>query len=190
MENHNAPCGYAELALDFSYAADVLIEQYRKTGFGNWIAPVAYISRQLIELHLKALMNAIKVLDGTFDTAPLGSHNLESIWLACRSWLIGRGYKLQEDARLEMTDHLISAFHEIDPSGDLFRFGISKKTAFDKQKSYDRVGIELELFEQELKATQGLLHHWEATVFRENMKLEMGWDEDTYFNPDEFPRRL
>lgn len=134
VENHNAACGYAELAFDFSYAANLLIEQYRKTGLGNWMAPVAHISRQVIELHLKALMDSIKVLDDSFDTGPLGSHNLESIWSACRTWLVSRSYKLQKDARLEMTERLISAFHEIDPSGDLFRFGVSRRTAFNKPR--------------------------------------------------------
>lgn len=188
VENHNAPCGYSELASDFGMAADVLIERYRMSGLGNWVAPVAHISRQVIELHLKALMHSINDFDKNFDTAPLGSHNLEAIWLACRSWLIGSGYKLNNDARLEMTDHIISAFHEIDPSGDLFRFGVSRKMAFNKQKSYDRVGICLEHFEKEFKSAQGLLNHWEATVFRENVKIEMGWEKDPYFDPENFPR--
>lgn len=190
VENHNAPCGYADLALDFSYAAEVLLEQYRKTDFGNWMAPVAHISRQLIELRLKALMTSINTLDSTFNTEPLGGHNLESIWSACLAWFLSRGYKIREDARIEMAEHLILAFHEIDPSGDLFRFGVSRKTAFDQQKSYDRVGIEVELFEPELKATEGLLHHWEAVVFRENVKHEMGWAKDPYFDADDFPRKV
>ncbi|MDP3513652.1 MAG: hypothetical protein Q8S20_12960 [Sulfuritalea sp.] len=189
VENHNASCGYAELALDFSYAANLLIEEYRKTRLGNWMAPIAHISRQVIELRLKALMDSIKVLDNSFDTTLLGGHNLESIWSACHTWLLRRSYKLQEDARLEMTEHLISAFHEIDPSGDLFRFGVSRRTAFNKQKSYDRVDIEVDLFEQEFEATQGLLHHWEAVVFRENMKRKLGWTKDPLFDADNFPRR-
>lgn len=189
VENHNASCGYTELALDFSYAATALIEQYRKTGFGNWMAPVAHISRQLIELRLKALMTSIGDLDGSFNTGSLGGHNLESIWSGCLAWLMRNGYKTREDARLEVAEHLISAFHEIDPSGDLFRFGVSRKTAFDKQKSYDRVGMEIELFGPELKATDEFLHHWEAVVFREGMKREMGWATDPLFDADDFPKK-
>lgn len=188
VENHNSPCGYAELASDFGMAADLLIERYRISGLGNWMAPVAHMSRQVIELHLKALMHSINAFDKTFNTTPLGRHNLEAIWLACRNWLLGSGYKLNNDARLEMTDHIISAFHEIDPSGDLFRFGASRKMAFNKQKSYDRVGISLEHFEKEFKSAQGLLNHWEATIFRENMKIEMGWENDPYFDQENFPR--
>lgn len=190
VENHNGQCGYAEIATDFSIAVDILIEQCRNSGLGNWVAPVAHLSRQLIELKLKSLMQSINVLDKSFDTDLLGRHNLKEIWVACRGWLSASGYKIIQDTRLEITDHLISAFHEIDPSGDLFRFGISRNTAFGKQKSYDRVGINLEVFERELKATEGFLRHWEATVFRENMKIEEGWDKDPYFDPEKFPRKL
>lgn len=189
VENHNAPCGYAELALDFSYAAATLIEQYRTTGFGNWVAPIAHISRQLIELRLKALMNSIAALDSSFNTEPLGGHNLDSIWTTCLAWLMSKGYRTKVDARLEVAEHLISAFHEIDPSGDIFRFGVSRKTAFNKNKSYDRVGIEIELFGPELKATDEFLSHWAAVVFREEIKREMGWATDPHFDADDFPKR-
>lgn len=189
VENHNAQCGYAELALDFGYALDALIEQAKKTNLGNWTAPIAHMSRQLIELQLKALMEEIKSHDSSLNIAPLGGHSLEGVWNPCRNWLIKHDYRLLDDSRLEMTDQLILAFHEIDPLGDLFRFGISRKTAFKKQKSYDRVGIELKLFEQELYALRGLVNHWEAVLFRETIKLEMGWDKDPHFDPDNFPKK-
>ena len=189
VENHNAQCGYAELAFDFSIAAELLIGQYRVTNYGNWVAPVAHISRQVIELLLKALMQAIEGRDNSFNCRPINGHNLMDIWMPCRSWLIEHGYQLLEDARLEKTDQLISAFHEIDPIGDLFRFGISRRTAFKKQKSYDRVGIQIDFFEQEFIALQGLLQHWEATLFRESIKEEMEWNEDPYFDPNDFPKK-
>ncbi|HEU4767483.1 MAG TPA: hypothetical protein VFS77_08905 [Pyrinomonadaceae bacterium] len=189
VENHNAPCGYAELALDFQIATEALLAQYRATGYGNWTAPVAHMSRQLTELLLKALMTAITWRTSTFDATPLGSHNLQSIWLACRVWLVANGYRVLEDARLEDAEHLIQAFHEIDPSGDLFRFGVSKKTAFEKQKSYDRVGIEIDHFENELRAVHGLLQHWEAVLVREDIKREMGWDQDPMFDANDFPKK-
>ena len=189
VENHNSHCGYAELAFDFRYAVELLIEQYKHSRFGNWVAPIAHLSRQLIELYLKALMEAVKACDASLDSKPLGYHNLNDIWIPCRNWLMEKGYKLPEDARLEMTEQLISAFHEIDPSGDLFRFGVSRKTAFGKQKSYDRVGIEIESFEQELNALVGLLNHWEVTLFRGSLKAEMGWDKDPHFNQDDFPKK-
>lgn len=189
VENHNAPCGYAELTTDFGGAADLMIEEYRRTQLGNWTAPLAHVARQLVELHLKALMEIIKQRDRAFDDTLLGGHNLQGIWQPCRSWLVQRGYRMQEDARLEPAETLIEAFHAIDPSGDLFRFGISRRTAFAKQKSYDRVGIEIDQFEKELNAVRGLLGHWEGVVCREIIKEEMGWTEDPYFDPDGFPRR-
>jgi hypothetical protein len=188
VENHNSQCGYAELALDFSIAVDSLIAQYKKTDFGNWVGPIAHMSRQLVELLLKSLMETIKATDNTFNTTPLQGHNLQDLWVPCRNWLIQHGYKLPEDARLEMTERLILAFHEIDPSGDLFRFGISRKTAYGKQKSYDRVGIDREIFEKELDALRRLLNHWEATIFRKALKIEMGWEEDPLFDANDFPR--
>lgn len=189
VENHNGPCGYAELALDFSFAVNALIKQYRESGVGNWMAPVAHVSRQLVELRLKALMESIGGRDDMIDVAQLGRHDLEAMWVVCRKWLIDQGYKITDDARFEMTERLIAAFHGIDPSGDLFRFGISKKTAFDRRKSYDRVGIDLDPFERELTALDGFLNHWEGAVFREKLKVEMGWDKDPYFDPNDFPRR-
>jgi hypothetical protein len=189
VENHNGQCGYAELALDFSFAVDALIKQYRAQAVGNWMAPVAHTSRQLVELRLKALLESIAGQDSSIDVGPLGRHDLDAIWTPCRKWLIDRGYKILDDARLEETERLIAGFHGIDRSGDLFRFGISKRTAFDKRKSYDRVGISLELLERELSALNGFLGHWEGTVFREKLKVEMGWDKDPYFDPDDFPRK-
>lgn len=134
------------------------------------MAPVAHVSRQLVELRLKALMESIGERDATIDVAQLGCHNLEAMWVVCRKWLIDQGYKILDDARFEMTERLIAAFHGIDPSGGLFRFGISKKTAFDKRKSYDRVGIDLDPFERELTALDGFLSHWEGAVFREKLR--------------------
>jgi hypothetical protein len=51
------------------------------------------------------------------------------------------------------------------------------------------VGVNLDLFEHELTALDGFLGHWEGAVFREKLKVEMGWDKDPYFNADDFPRR-
>lgn len=75
-----------------------------------------------------------------------------------------------------------------DPSGDLFRFGISNQTAFGKRKSYDRVGIHLDPFEREFGTLSGFLRHWEATMSRQELKAEMGWEKHPLFTPMTFPR--
>jgi hypothetical protein len=187
-ENYNGQCGYAELSTDFSGAVDLIIEEYSRSELGNWVAPLAHMSRQLIELHLKALMEAIASKDSSFDVKPLGGHNLLAIWKPCLDWISANGYRIGEDSRLPMTSRIIEAFNAIDPGGDLFRFGMSRRSAFGKQKSYDRVGLCLPQFKQELDAFRGLISHWEATIFREVLASEMGWKKDPYFDSEYFPK--
>ncbi|RWP10966.1 MAG: hypothetical protein EOR00_29685 [Mesorhizobium sp.] len=190
VENHNASCGYAELATDFRLAAAALIETYRASQLGNWVTPVAHLVRQTLELELKALYSAVLEHDSAIDQKPLVKHDLLSLWQGGRDWLIGRGYKIEQDARLATTDHLITAFHEIDPTGDLFRFGISRQSAFEKNKSYDRIGLNIEILSAEFEAAGGLLHHWEGALVRAIIMKEMEWDTDPYFDVDDFPRSV
>lgn len=188
VENHNAQCGYSDLALDFSIAAEALIEAYRESGLGNWMAPVAHMVRQTLELRLKALLESIYDRDKAVNSKLLGRHNLMAIWDEAYGWLMKEGFRINEDTRLHRTIHLLNSFDAIDPSGDLFRFGISRRTAFKKQKSYDRVGINIEIMTNDFKAAEGLLSHWNATVFRIAIAQEMGWERDPYFDADDFPR--
>lgn len=188
VENHNAACGYAELAFDFRMAANRLIDIYRSSRLANWMAPVAHLVRQTLELELKALYSAALAHDGTIDRKPLGKHNLWTLWQGGRDWLHAKGYKISLDARLASTEQLILAFHEIDPSGDLFRFAISRKLAFDKQKSYDRVGLNIDILATEFGAAGALLNHWECALTRLTIMKELEWDSDPYFNADDFPR--
>lgn len=188
VENHNANCGYSELATDFRPAADAVIEIYRSSQLGNWVAPVAHLVRQTLELELKALYSAVLESDPAIDPRPLGKHDLLFLWRSGRDWLIERGYKIAQDARLATTDRLITAFHEIDPTGDLFRFGISRQSAFTKNKSYDRIGLNIEILAAEFEAAGGLLHHWEGALVRAIIVKEMRWDSDPHFDIDDFPR--
>lgn len=41
VENHNAQCGYGELALDFEMAARAILATYREPQIGNWMTPSA-----------------------------------------------------------------------------------------------------------------------------------------------------
>lgn len=189
VENYNAPCGYAEIATDFRMAASKLIEAYSDSQLGNWMAPVAHLVRQTLELELKALYEELLAHDGTVDPKPLGKHDLQHLWLTARAWLVDHGYKISIDARLDMTDSLITAFHEIDPLGDLFRFAISRKSAFKKKKSYDRVGINLDELSGDFDAAGELLRHWEAALFRQRLMKQEGWSTDPFFDIEDFPRR-
>lgn len=188
VENHNAPCSYGELATDFSMAAQTLIQTYRETELGNWMAPVAHMVRQTLELRLKACLTSIIERDREANAKLLGRHDVLALWQQVLRWLTENGFRINEDTRLTRTAHLIEAFHAIDPSGDLFRFGISYRTAFDMRKSYDRVGINLPVLDKDFEAADGLLSHWDAAVFRIAISEEMGWAEDPFFDADSFPR--
>jgi hypothetical protein len=188
VENHNGQCSYAELALDFKMAADLTIQEYRQTQLGNWTAPVAHLVRQTVELRLKALLDTIVRKGGPADPKLAYSHDLEGIWERCHDWLAASGYKFRDDARMTRTVRLIEALHAIDPSGDLFRFGISNQTAFGKQKSYDRVGLRMNILVPDFEAADGFLSHWEAVLLREIIAVEMGWETDPYFDAGDFPK--
>lgn len=188
VENYNGHCGYAELATDFKMAADLMIEQSKRIGLGNLTAPVSHLVRQTLELKLKALLETTLVRGSKEKASLLYKHNLQDIWKSSKDWLISSGYKIREDARFDIAEWMILSFHAIDPSGDLFRFGISKQTAFGKRKSYDRVGINIGLLEPYFNESYAFLSHWEAVPFREMIAKEEGWERDPYFDPDDFPR--
>lgn len=187
-ENHNAQCSYGELSTDFEMATLAILANYRENQLGNWVGPLAHLARQTLELSLKALVVSIRERDATVPRKALGTHDLGALWALGTSWLDANGYDSNNDARRIDAAHLIAAYNAIDPSGDLFRFGISYKEAFDKQKSYDRVGIVLNQFEKEFIAAIGFLNHWNAVVFRKTIAEAEGWQVDPYFDADDFPR--
>jgi hypothetical protein len=102
--------------------------------------------------------------------------------------MVGEGLQFRQDARLATAEWFVEMLHAIDPSGDLFRFGMSNQSAFGKQKSYDRVGIRLEQMVPEFEATAAFLRHWEAVLFSRLLAIEMEWETDPYFDADDFPR--
>lgn len=152
------------------------------------MAPTAFLIRQTLELQPKALLEAICDRDKSESRSGLRKHKLLTIWDQSYRWLTTHGYKISEDARLSQTIHLLQAYDSIDPTGDLFRFGISNQSWFGKQKSYDRAGINIEVMQEDFGAAEGLLNHWEAVVFRKSMMEEMGSEVDAYFDPDDFPK--
>lgn len=188
VENHNAQCGYGELAEDFEMAARAILATYRESQLGNWMAPLAHLVRQTLEISLKSLISSIRERDVEVPEKALRGHDLGVLWEQSIAWLGSNGFDANSDARRDVTAHLIHAYDAIDPSGDLFRFGISYKEALGQQKSYDRVGIELDQFEYEFNAAMGFLNHWDAAVFRKTIAESEGWKEDPFFNVDDFPR--
>ena len=187
VENHNGQCGYSDLLADFEIATRNILASYRDSQLGNWTAPLAHLARQTLELSLKALVESICERDAAIPRKTLRGHDLQALWALGIGWLDTKGFSATEDARRSAAEHLIAAYSAIDPSGDLFRFGISHKTAFGKQKSCNRVGIVLDQFEREFDAAVGFLNHWEAVVFRKTLAESEGWQNDPYFNADDFP---
>lgn len=188
VENHNAQCGYAEVALDFSIAANSLLEKYERESLGNWMGPTAHLIRQTLELKLKALLQAVIALDSSVNSKPLATHRLLDIWDPSYAWIASNSLPIEQDLRLPQTLHLLQCYDSIDPTGDLFRFGQSRQSWFGRPKSYDRVGIEIDVMKDDFAAAEGLLDHWESVASRSAMSQEMGWEKDPYFNPNDFPK--
>lgn len=188
VENHNAECSYDQAATDFSIAANALLEVCERDQLANWVAPTAYLIRQTLELKLKALLEAVIEHDGSISSKPLGQHALLEIWDVSYAWLTAKGFEIDNDARLVSTLHLLQAFDSIDPTGDLFRFGKSKKRWFGKRKTSDRVGINIPVMKSDFADAEGLLDHWESVLVRRLMMDEMNWAEDPSFDPDAFPK--
>lgn len=173
-ENHNADLDYGLTAFDFELSLELLIERQRQEpNIGNWTAPITHLVRQVIELRLKELLQMIEWRSGEPAIAFAFTHDLSKLWKAGRDWLVENGYSIENDFRLENSDRLIENLHAIDPTGDLFRFGTSRKKAFGRYKSSDRVGYHQEPFFQEYEDTKECLSHWAGIVMREIIEREL-----------------
>ncbi len=188
VENGNSPWGYSEGCNHFEMATRAILSEYKTSESGDWIGPLAHLGRQTLELGLKALVQDIQRRDSTVPNSVLNGHDLARLWMVATSWLDMHGFDSKLDSRRDSADRLITAYASIDPSGDLFRFGISRKQAFGKNKSYDRVGIILPEFEVQFDACIAFLQHWDAVVFRKTMLEEDGIKVDPYFDAADFPK--
>ena len=188
-ENHNGELDYGLAATDFEMAANALISiQLEQPNTGNWVAPILHMVRQTLELNLKSLLQMINWRTGNTTYRISYDHNLELMWGKGRTWLIEQAYRIEQDARLNNTDRIIENLHAIDPIGDLFRFGTSRKEAFGRAKSSDRVGYNQKDLCAEYEDALGFLGHWRGVIMREIIMAEQGWECDPYFNRDAFPK--
>lgn len=144
--------------------------------------------RQTIELYLKSLIETIRWKVGDEASTVKFVHDLELLWNQGRVWLIGNGYSITNDTRLEATDRLVENLHAVDPLGDLFRFGTSRKEAFGRNKSSDRVGYNQSQLFKEFEHACACLEHWIAVVFREIIQEEQGWEKDPFFDQNSYPK--
>lgn len=188
-ENHNADFDYGLAALNFRISAQALIDSQRKDPhMSNWTAPVLHMIRQTIELTLKSLIETVGWKVGAEAGAVKFIHNLESLWSQGRGLLIDQGHPIENDARLIATDRIIENMHAIDPTGDLFRFGTSRKEAFGRNRSSDRVGYNQDQLFEEFEQACACLDHWCGVVMRELIQDEQGWEEDPFFDKDNYPK--
>jgi hypothetical protein len=192
VENGNHIAGYDQLASDYKMAADSLIVTGRESGLGNWLAPTVLIVRQALELALKALLEATIDRGNESNKKLMFSHDLSGMWTECRRWLEASGCSFRDDARLDTAEWVIENFHAVDPTGDLFRFAYSKHTAFEREKTYDRVGINEAVFTDYFNAAWDFLNHWQGVLIMDWMEEQAMKDGVPYtrpLNPDDFPRR-
>ncbi|GAA0026821.1 hypothetical protein [Bradyrhizobium ottawaense] len=187
VENNNFNCGYDLLAADYKMAADAMIEQYRESGFGNWIAPVTFMVRQTLELSHKSLLEETGRAGNTAAAKVMFSHNLKNLWASSRDWLLQASYPIQNDKRFVVVEWMTANFHAVDPSGDLFRFAYSTVAAFGRQKTYDRAGVYLGPLTEYFASTFAFLMHWGSVLNAQKMKAddpewEPSWD------PGEYPK--
>lgn len=193
VENGNFNSGYDMLALDYKMAADLIIKEEAHSGLGNWSAPLAFMVRQTLELSLKALLEATAGRGNEVSAKAMFSHKLDLLWAGSSGWLRTNGYAVDLDRRSDVAEWMVTNFHAVDPSGDLFRFATSKFTAFGRQKTYDRAGLHPKVLVSYFEDTYGFLRHWESVLTREWMKEvadENGHELPNVFDPEDFPRKV
>lgn len=188
-ENHNADFDYGLAALDFKLSTQALMERQREDpNLSNWIAPVLHMIRQTLELSLKSLIETIGWKDGSSAGKVKFKHDLQDLWVQGHDWLMRNGYPIDTDARLVATAEIVENIHAIDPTGDLFRFGTSRKKAFGRYKSSDRVGYRQEKLFEEFDQACSFLDHWCGVVMREVIQAEEGWESDPFYNKGDYPK--
>ena len=69
---------------------------------------------------------------------------------------------------------MVTNFHAVDPSGDLFRFAHSKFTAFGRMKTYNRAGVYLKFLVPYFNDAHDFAAHWTTALI---MKLEKQYQE-------------
>lgn len=188
-ENHNADFDYGLAALDFKLSALALMARQREDPhLSNWTAPVLHMIRQTLELTLKSLNETIGWKVGAKTGKVQFKHDLRDLWNQGRDWLIENGYPIDNDARLAATNGIIENMHAIDPTGDLFRFGTSRKKAFGRYKSSDRAGYRQDQLFEEVEQAFEFLDHWCGVVMREIIQVEQGRERDPFFDREDYPK--
>lgn len=191
IENHNAECSYAELAVEYEAAIDLLMHTAAQSpNVKKFDAVVVGLVRQELELKLKSALENISILEGGgLELKITQTHNLCLLLQNLVSWLERNKLDFDQDLRWLSTQKLVECLQEIDPRGDLFRFGLSKAVNGKRFKSYDRVRIQYLSFKIMRKDALDFITHWGAVPLRRHIRKEMQWEQDQFFDEQNFPRR-
>lgn len=117
----------------FREAADMIVDTLRDGQYlfppDKFFLPIAFLYRHAIELTLKeAVENAIRIglIDSNERTKEvIGGHSLHRIWNILKPAIVEFYPKTDEDSE-EDAERIILQFHELDKSGQAFRYPKSK----------------------------------------------------------------
>lgn len=90
------------------------------------IYPIAYCFRHGIELYLKHFCKKLPRLWAE-TTAPAATHHLLDNWATVQGYLRQEPSFDRDNTAISQVDKIIRDFVQIDPSGEIFRFPVSRK---------------------------------------------------------------
>ena len=126
-----------------SFLKDKIIQR----GQANLFLPMCYLYRNAIELGLKRIIVEECNLDKSNITKILRNtkHSILKLWNVIKDTIKKYARNEQEIRTLEDTEQYILAFHNFDPSSDLFRYPCNKKMVpyFSNSKKFDVENVAL-----------------------------------------------
>lgn len=115
----------------FKRAADMVADASGAEGIdpSDLFYPAAYLYRHHVELFLKELVR-LGVQLGTFEKCEvcgvLGSHDLHNLWKLVKRVALAANPEPAKDKGLAGADQLIQELHQLDSSGQAFRYAARK----------------------------------------------------------------
>jgi hypothetical protein len=115
----------------FRLAAESVIDAAESTlrNFRDWLVfPILYLYRHYLELLFKdfireGMQNTTIMVDGQWLNK---SHNLRDLWQKTREY-IEAVFPDGDAAELELVQGTVLAFHDLDPTGQTFRYATDRK---------------------------------------------------------------
>ncbi|MDD5519489.1 MAG: hypothetical protein PHI84_01585 [Kiritimatiellae bacterium] len=110
----------------YKLAADILVNKVNETGRSQdfLVYPIAFLYRHHLELLLKQIIADGRDLLKNEAGYPQ-HHKIDALWEEVKS-LIRKTWKTADPPEMRKTDHVISEFMKLDPTGEGFRYGHKK----------------------------------------------------------------